>query len=261
MQRLLAERTAELEHLKSALHAQAEEKQRTSRQLLEIQEQLRRLSLELSLTEARERRNIAEELHDHLGQALAFVKMKVSQFRGNAVFCGFEDSIGEVITLLDQAISYTRGLTLQLCPPVLSRAGLVPAINWLAERVEKDHEVSVSVLSDRFAGTFDNERALVLYRAIKELLTNAVRHSGCRNISVQLSPTGPDLIIRIVDDGHGFDVDSVLRAVPATGKFGLFSVQERMRLLGGDMSLSSSATSGTRIDLRIPLPAKVPTND
>lgn len=185
---------------------------------------------------------------------MAFVKMKVSQFRGNAVFCGFEDSIGEVVALLDQTISYTRGLTLQLCPPVLSRAGLLPALDWLAEQVGKDHPVSVNVQSTQFHGNFDSERSLVLYRSIKELLTNAVHHSGCRNIAVTLLPTGSDLIIRIVDDGCGFDVDRVLQGVTSTGKFGLFSVQERMRLLGGDMSLSSSASTGTRIDLRIPYP-------
>lgn len=254
LQRQLAERTAELERLRCAMETQGEENQRTSRQLTAYQDQLRRLALELSLTEARERRNIAEELHDHIGQALAFVKLKVSQFRGNAVFCGFEDSIGEVVTLLDQTISYTRGLTLQLCPPVLSRAGLLPALDWLAEQVEKDHPVSVKVQSAQFHGTFDSERSLVLYRSIKELLTNAAHHSGCRVISVTLLPAGPDLIIRIVDDGCGFDVDRVLKEVTSTGKFGLFSVQERMRLLGGDMSLSSSASTGTRIDLRIPFP-------
>lgn len=239
------------------MQAQTLESQRTARQLTAFQDQLRRLSLELSLTEARERRNIAEELHDHIGQALAFVKLKVSQFRGNAVFCGFEDSIGEVITLLDQTISYTRGLTLQLCPPVLSRAGLLPAIGWLAEKIEKDHPVSVKVQLAQFDGTFDGERSLVLYRSINELLTNAVHHSGCRNISVTLLPAAADLIITIADDGHGFDVDGVLREITSMGKFGLFSVQERIRLLGGEMTLTSNASAGTRIELRIPLPTSV----
>jgi signal transduction histidine kinase len=256
LQKLLIERTAELEHLRCAVEAQSDENQRTARQLTAYQDQLRRLSLELSLTEARERRNIAEELHDHIGQALAFVKLKVSQFHGNAVFCGFEDSIGEVITLLDQTISYTRGLTLQLCPPVLSRAGLVPAIEWLAERIERDHSVAVQVRAAKFAGTFDNERSLVLYRSIKELLTNAAHHSECRNISVTLLPKAPDLIITIADDGCGFDVDRVLQEIASAGKFGLFSVQERMRLLGGEMTLYSSSSTGTKVDLRIPLPTE-----
>lgn len=255
LQRHLDENAAEVERLRCAMAAQTEENERTSRQIAVYQDQLRRLSLELSLTEARERRSIAEELHDHIGQSLAFVKMKVSQFRGNAVFCGFEDSIGEVITLLDQTISYTRGLTLQLCPPVLSRAGLLPALGWLAEQVEKDHAVSVEVQSAQCGGTFDNERSLVLYRSIKELLTNAVNHSGCRKIAVQLVPSELDLTIRVVDDGHGFDVGHVMHEVGSMGKFGLFSVQERMRLLGGDMTITSDAASGTRIDLRIPLPA------
>lgn len=256
MQRLLSERTAELDRLRSTMQTQTLESQRTARQLAAYQDQLRRLSLELSLTEARERRNIAGELHDHIGQALAFVKMKVSQFRGNAVFCGFEDSIGEVITLLDQTIAYTRGLTLQLYPPVLSRAGLLPAIEWLADKMETDHGVSIKIQSTQWDGTFDNERSLVLYRSIKELLSNAIHHSGCRNISVTLLPKAQDIYITITDDGCGFDVDGVMRETNSVGKFGLFSVQERMRLLGGEMSLTSSRPSGTEVCLRIPLPAE-----
>ncbi|MBI5868405.1 MAG: hypothetical protein HZB43_08980, partial [candidate division Zixibacteria bacterium] len=140
LRQLLDERDAELGRLRLAIQTWANEQREMARQLAASQDQLRRLSLELSLTEARERRDIAEDLHDHIGQALAFVKLKVSQFRGNAVFCGFEDSIGDVITLLDQTIAYTRGLTLQLCPPILSQAGLLPALDWLAEQVQKYHQ-------------------------------------------------------------------------------------------------------------------------
>jgi signal transduction histidine kinase len=261
LQRLLAERTAELERLKLDVKTRADEQLKTAQQLAAFQDQLRRLSLELSLTEARERRDIAEDLHDHIGQALAFVKLKVSQFRGNAVFCGFEDSIADVINLLDQTIAYTRGLTLQLCPPVLSQAGLLPALDWLAEQMQKDHQLPVRVDHAQFRGSIDKERSLVLFRLVKELLSNAVRHSSCRTISIRAFDREGDLIIRVVDDGHGFDVDRVLKTLSATGKFGLFSVRERMRLLGGDMTLTSDPTQGTQVELRVPSPRSATGNE
>jgi signal transduction histidine kinase len=255
LQRLLAERTAELARLKLAMSTREDDQRETARQLAASQDQLRRLSLELSLTEARERRDIAEDLHDHIGQALAFVKLKVSQFRGNAVFCGFEDSIGDVITLLDQTIAYTRGLTLQLCPPVLSQAGFLPALDWLAEQLHKDHDLPVHVDHAQFHGSIDKERSLVLFRSVKELLANAVRHSGCRTISVTVLNRERNLIIRVTDDGHGFDADRTLQGLSSAGKFGLFSVLERMRLLGGDMTLRSGPARGTQIELCVPFPS------
>ncbi|MEW5873804.1 MAG: sensor histidine kinase [Candidatus Zixiibacteriota bacterium] len=257
LRRLLAQRTAELERLKFAICTRDEEQQETARQLAASQDQLRRLSLELSLTEARERRDIAEDLHDHIGQALAFVKMKVSQFRGNAVFCGFEDSIGEVITLLDQTIAYTRSLTLQLCPPVLSQAGFLPALDWLAEQMHNDHGLPIHVDHAQFDGVIDNERSLVLFRSVKELLTNAVRHSGCRSISVTVGHHDRQLMICVTDDGHGFDADRTFQGLSPAGKFGLFSVRERMRLLGGDVALTSGPAQGTKVELRLPFPSPV----
>ena len=109
-------------------------------ELRETNASLRRLASELSLAEARERRKIAEDVHDHIGQALAFIKMSVAQFRGNAIFCGFEGKIDEIATLLDQTIQYTRYLTFEISPPVLYELGLEAAIDWLAERFRKKHD-------------------------------------------------------------------------------------------------------------------------
>ncbi|MBI5868404.1 MAG: hypothetical protein HZB43_08975, partial [candidate division Zixibacteria bacterium] len=118
----------------------------------------------------------------------------------------------------------------------------------------KDHQVFVRVDHSKFQGSIDKERSLVLFRSVKELLTNAVHHSCCHTISVVLFSSECNLVIRVNDDGHGFDVDHALHSLSATGKFGLFSVRERMRLLGGDMNLKSDPAQGTQIELRIPSP-------
>ena len=101
----------------------------TERRIRAYQRQLRRLASELSLAEARERREIASDLHDHIGQALAYASQKVTTLRGNAVFSGMEDDLAEILTILNQAIRYTRNLTVEISPPVLYELGLPAAMS------------------------------------------------------------------------------------------------------------------------------------
>ena len=98
-------------------------------QIQSYQRQLRKLASELSLAEARERREIASDLHDHIGQALAFVSQKMSVLRGNSIFSGMEGDFAEILSILEQTIRYTRDLTVEISPPVLYELGLPAAIN------------------------------------------------------------------------------------------------------------------------------------
>jgi two-component system NarL family sensor kinase len=253
LEKQVAARTADLERANRELQSQVEEQSRTADKIREYQERLGRLALELSLTEARERREIAEDLHDHIGQALAFVKLKVSQFRGDAVFCGFEDTISEVIILLDQTIAYTRNLTLQISPPVLYEFGLVAAVDWLAESFGKEHKLRVQVRAAKFKSKLPPEHAALLFKSINELLTNVVRHSGGSTVLISVAESNDHLQITVSDNGRGCDANQVLEGTARSGKFGLFSVRERMRFLGGDMQMESSPNRGTTVELKMPI--------
>ncbi len=246
-------RTRELESTNRELKRQLDDHNQAQAQIRQYQQQLAQLSLELSLTEARERREIAEDLHDHVGQALAFAKIKVSQFGGNAVFCGFENTISEIISLLDQTIAYTRNLTLQISPPVLYEFGLAAALEWLAGSMSKSHGIKIKVTSDKPAIQLPPEIAALLFKSAKELLTNAVKHSGCSRIEVSLKRVDRTLRVEVRDNGKGFMPESAFESAARTGKFGLFSVRERMRLLGGDLAVSSIGSSATTASLIIPL--------
>lgn len=246
-------RTEELELTNRELKRQLEEQQRAQTQIRQYQQQLAQLSLELSLTEARERREIAEDLHDHVGQALAFAKIKVSQFRGDAVFCGFENTIGEIISLLEQTIAYTRNLTLQISPPVLYEFGLAAALEWLADSMSRSHGVNIKAENDKSAVQLPSEIAALLFKSVKELLTNAIKHSGCSRITVALKQADGVLRIDVHDNGKGFSPESAFESAAGSGKFGLFSVRERMRLLGGDLTVESRRSSGTTACLILPL--------
>ncbi|MHB8078865.1 MAG: sensor histidine kinase [Candidatus Krumholzibacteriia bacterium] len=254
LERQVRERTGELERANADLEAEIAEHRRARQEIERYQRQLRRLATELSMAEERERRAIATDLHDHLGQALAFVKLRLSEFAGNAVFCGFEADLAEILHLIDQSIRFTRTLTGELSPPVLYELGLGPALEWLGERFAAKHGCRVTVEAAGGDDAIPQEARIMLFKAAHELLTNAVKHAHPRRIRVGLRRAGPDLLLEVADDGDGFD-PAGLAAAEATGEpggFGLFSIRERLRHLGGRMEVRAAPGQGCAITLRLP---------
>ncbi len=251
------ERTGELERANADLEAEIAEHRRARQEIERYQRQLRRLAAELSLAEERERRAIATDLHDHLGQALAFVKLRLSEFAGNAMFCGFETDLAEILRLVDQSIRFTRTLTGELSPPVLYELGLGPALEWLGERFAAKHGCRVTVDAAGSGAATAQEARIMLFKAAHELLTNSAKHARPGRIRVSLRRAGTDLRLEVEDDGDGFD-PAVLAAAEATGEpggFGLFSIRERLRHLGGRMDVRSAPGSGCTVTLQLPAAA------
>jgi two-component system, NarL family, sensor kinase len=239
LEQTVAARTRELKEANTALEAN--------------QQHLRRLTSELALAEARERRAIAEDLHDHIGQALAFTKMSVSQFRGNAIFCGFETKIDDIMKLLDQTIQYTRNLTFTISPPVLYELGLGPALEWLGDQFHKKHGVKVSVRGSGTVGKLSDELQITLFKAVQELLTNSVKHAQAKGLTVTAARSETLLSIEVADDGCGFDFEALERNSLEVERFGLFNIRERLHSYGGRMDVASAPGKGTRITLVLPI--------
>ncbi|MDD4857459.1 MAG: sensor histidine kinase [Candidatus Krumholzibacteria bacterium] len=245
-QRLLAD--------EDLLRAHSELEQTVAARTAELREtnaSLRRLASELSLTEARERRKIAEDLHDHIGQALAFIKMSLEQFRGNAIFCGFEGKIDEITTLIDQTIKYTRNLTFEISPPALYELGLEAAIDGLAERFRKKHGLAVNVEAFPEIGPLGSDVVVLLYKAVQELLTNVAKHARANRCDIRIKREGDSIRVEVEDDGCGFDAGS-LASCGAGDHFGLFNIRERIQYLGGVTEIRSAAGKGTAVMLTTP---------
>jgi signal transduction histidine kinase len=254
LERKVAERTAALREASRALEEEVRGHRQARDQIEAYQEKLRRLANEVCLTEERQRRAIAGDLHDHIGQALAFLKLKVLDLRSNAVFCGFEDNFTDILRLLEQAIRATRDLTFEISPPVLYEFGLPAAVEWLCEQYAERHHLEVRYKSDWTGARekLDEEVQITLYRAVAELMANALRHARCRQVSVKLGG-GPDgWVIEVRDDGQGFDADRVGEGAARPGGFGLFNLRERMRYLGGRFVLDAAPGRGTRARLELP---------
>jgi signal transduction histidine kinase len=220
-------------------------------ELREMNDSLRRLASELSLAEARERRKIAEDIHEHIGQALAFIKMSVGEFRGNAIFCGFDDRIEEIATLLDQTIQYARNLTFEISPPALYELGLEAAIDGLAERFRKKHGLAVRAETAAETGPLGGDVVVLLYKSVQELLTNVAKHARAKSCVVRIAREGDIIRVDVEDDGCGFDACS-LGSSGAGDHFGLFNINERIQYLGGVMEIRSVPGRGTTVVLRTP---------
>ena len=239
------------DNLERTVESRTKELQLSNIALEAHQQHLRRLTSELAIAEARERRVIAEDLHDHLGQSLAFVKLSISQFRGNAIFCGFEEKIDEIMSLLDQTIQYTRNLTVAISPPVLFDLGLGAALEWLGERFQKQHGLQIVVTGADSVGDIPEELRITLFKAVQELLANVVKHARATEVKVLASRANGEVLLVVADNGCGFDFESLPRSGNHNNRFGLFNIQERMQFCGGAMGTRSQLGKGTSITLRL----------
>jgi PAS domain S-box-containing protein len=210
--------------------------------------QLRRLSAQLTMTEERERRMLAEDLHDNLGQLLAVIKIKLTTLASGSP----PSSVDEIVALVDQAERSARSITMELSPPILHRLGLMPALEWLGDEMERVYGIAVHIRGDNCDMPLSQEIQAVLYRSVRELLINVAKHARVSDASVScLCGKGP-LVLVVEDDGCGFDPVDHARGLFGQRSFGISSIYERMANLGGAMEVDSSPGNGTTVTLTIP---------
>jgi len=232
---------------KQAELALREANEQLERRVVQRTQAVRRLAVEMALAEERERKEIARDLHDDLGQLLHVVRLK---FDALARLC----RDGEAQTLcrqldifLDDASSRVRSLTSQLSPPVLDQLGLLPALYWLATEMGDAYGLDVKVSSTNAMCTrLTPVQASTLFRCMRELLINVARHAVTGQAHVRVVETASDVIFIIEDDGRGFQDD------PSGEGFGLASIRERMGYMGGHFEIASQPGEGTRVTLRMP---------
>ena len=232
-------------------------------QLTRFQQQLAAMAAESALAAERERRRIAVEVHDTLSQSLVLAKMKLAGLIKKAAEAGVRDDvargIADVTHLIEEVLGQTRTLTFELSPPILYELGFEPALEWLAERVSQRHGLEVVVdRGKQQCGKLPEERAVVLFQLVRELLNNAVRHAGARRVIVRPRCRDGEVLISVQDDGKGFDPEAVTASVPLGGNrtrggFGLFSVRTRLQHLGGELKIASAPGRPTTVSLSLPV--------
>jgi PAS domain S-box-containing protein len=228
------------------------ERKQAEEDLLKYQKQLQLMASELTLAEERQRRSIAEELHDQVGQLLTAANMKLEYLEGSACPGDLSQAISPARELIQQAIQYTRSLTFELSPPRLYTLGFESAIKWLAEQMDEQYNIRCDFKDDEMPKPMADEVNILLYRIVRELLHNVAKHAAARRAKVSLSKVGNNIQICVEDDGIGFD-HSEIKSDPGRGGFGLFSVRERLNYLKGNMEIQSGPGRGTQTIVTVPL--------
>ena len=233
--------------------------QERTTELVQSQDRLRILATELNLAEQRERQRLAIELHDHLQQTLVLGKLKLGQVkRLGQTHAVSTEVIHQVDDLLSEALQYTKSLVADLSPPVLRDHGLLAGLKWLRDYMKK-HNLTVTVnVRDEAELKLPHNQTVLLFQCVRELLINAGKHAGTGQATLTIDEHRNRLEIVVQDEGVGFDVDAVTTAAETAGeilssKFGLLSIRERMRSLGGWLNIESTLGQGTTATIALPL--------
>jgi signal transduction histidine kinase len=221
-------------------------------EILSYRDALRSLALELSIIEERERHRIATDLHDHIGQTLAVASIKLGALRECTDMTGIVSGVDDIRRIVEEAIEYTRSVTFELSPPVLYELGLVPGLSALAEQFQAQHNIEIEISDDGQPKVLDDDHLIALYKAVRELLMNIVKHAGAHRAVITLLRDADRVRITVEDDGAGFDAAN-RKPYSTTSGFGLFSTRERLRGIGGRMEVASAPGKGTKITIEAPL--------
>jgi len=222
-------------------------------QLRRYQDQLRALTSELALAEERERRRIADGLHDQVGQLLAMAKLRLGALDEPGDSTTRSRDLEDIRGLLQQALTETRSLTFELSCPVLYRLGLEEALRDLSERLSQQTATLFRFESDSLPKPLAEDTQVTTFRVIQELLFNIVKHAQAQHARLSVSRVDETLRVDVEDDGIGFD-DSKLGTGPTpTGGFGLFGSRERLEHLGGRLEITAVPGGGTRMSVTVPL--------
>lgn len=224
-------------------------------------EQLRTLALALADAEARERKRLAQALHDQLQQLLSAAKLKAALTRRGTAEEITRTRIQQLEQLIEGAIAESRSLTLELAPPVLYDAGLNAAIEALTRDIERRRGLKFELNCDTSAEPEEEQVRVLVFEAVREMIQNVVLHAEARSVKISSSIPETGIIqLSIEDDGKGFDVASLQasRARNESGRFGLLEIRERLHHIGGDLQISSVPGKGTHVTLQLPAKLRMP---
>jgi signal transduction histidine kinase len=216
---------------------------------------LRGIMTQLAVTEERERRQLAVELHDYLAQLLTLARMKNKQAQQFVYRSAGESNryLTETDELLRKSVDYVRTLMAELYPTQLHELGLPAALRWLAGQMPR-HGLAIELFINSESLPLTSDKALLLYHSVRELLMNIVKHAAVNRAFVILEVESDAVSITVQDHGRGFDPSTLLPTIPGH-HFGLQSVRERITAIGGIFEIKSAVGKGASVTLTVPLQA------
>jgi signal transduction histidine kinase len=246
-------RTVELVQANKKLNIEIEERRHAAEELMIHQGRLRDLSSELMLTEERQRRHIATELHDRLGQTLSIIKIYLGELEDSIGAMAQVKKLDQIGEFIEQAINDTRSLTFELSPPVLYELGLEAALESLTEQFQEGHNIPIAFTDDRQPKLLEENCRITAFQSARELLFNIIKHAQAQRAALSIRKEGETIRIDIEDNGIGFDKDVRRDRKAYKRGFGLFSIQERLGSIGGSLEIESEPGRGTLASMVLPL--------
>lgn len=227
-------------------------KKKNLKEIKAYQKKLKTLNYELTLAEEKERRKIAEYLHDGISQTLSFVNIKLTSLLNDEISEHTQKTILDTSDLVKDSIAKSRLLTYDLSPPILFERGLIPAIQWKLDQINEKYNLDTLLQVNNIVFEFNDDVKILLYRIICELLTNVTKHANANLINIEIVKQNKYFCISVKDNGKGFKYKQEKNLVKTRG-FGLFSIHERLELIGGLLSISSEVGKGTEVIVKIPV--------
>ncbi len=219
---------------------------RLERELVMRRADLQELSTLLLRAQENERRALARELHDEIGQSLSAILMETEGAECAEQPGGVRSHLHSIKTLAEKTVSEVRDLALLLRPSMLDDLGLAPALNWHARETAKRAGLNVVVSADESIDNLPDEHRTCIYRLVQEAVNNAVRHAKARTVEVAVRKESRNVCVTVQDDGAGFDTRF-------TRGLGMMGMEERARRLGGRIEISSEPGRGTLVRAALPV--------
>ena len=255
LERRVEERTAELAEANEKLRKEIAERKLIEKALRESGERLHILSSHLLTAQERERRRISLELHDELGQSLTVLKLQIRSIEGNLKTDqeALKENCESSLQYVDQIIENVRRLSRDLSPSILEDLGLTAALRWLVEDFSRHSNIKISLDLPDIDNLFSQDAQIIIYRIFQEAFTNIGRHAQATNVSgvIKKKEGGVDFLIE--DDGKGFDLKKIEARIPTEKSLGLMAMDERAKMLGGELKIETKQSNGTRIIFRVPI--------
>jgi signal transduction histidine kinase len=226
--------------------------QQNARLLEEYHERLRKLAAELVVVEERERRRLATDLHDSVCQTLAVAKLRLLELRSRMPDGSAGEELDKACGLVNEATLEARTLIGQLSPKLLYDVGIEAAMENLAEQFHTRFGIEVAVHDDGRPKPVGDDLRALLFRSAQEFLVNAVKHGKATRADVFLRRTGDRVELTVMDNGSGFAAPQAEAPCSGTQGFGLFSIRERVKHVGGVLTVDSEPGEGTEILLSVP---------
>jgi PAS domain S-box-containing protein len=233
-------------------HLEMKVQERTA-ELSSANSSLRELSGRLMHVQEEERSRLARDLHDEVGQLLTALKIDLQELQHGEIGQGRLGSLTDSLELVDRLLAQVRNLALDLRPSILDDLGLVSALRWYANRQAERNGWTLSFSAEGMVGRVPVPIEVACFRAAQEALTNVARHARAKAIDLTLRRQDQEVTLIIQDDGVGFDVPSARQRAQVGESIGLLGIEERARLAGGRLMISSTRGQGCRIELHFPI--------